>query len=789
MKRSLNIILILFYILISVGCEDELINRGVGDIPEFTIEIPDNQIVTDGAPTQGTFEIKAIGSNAQWRIISKESWFKLKKEIKEGASIVGTIDEGTGSATVNYTVVENTGVEDLVGKIVVETFHLGIPLDTTEYEICQTVRGPFVEFTTNSAALTDITEIGALDLELSFRGNVESVSIAAKESAEVNAKDVDWITISQEQITLDEKKGKATFSIKPNATNAIRKAVFVLTSTEAGTSTTTNIELSQKFGGSELKQKIIMPNMFGYLPAGSGLLKVKPLGGEEKEISVNVEIEEGKQTIISLDSPLEENSYQLISYCATGGEAISLMTEISVNILYEISTAPWDNVMSMFGGDSPENAIIFTTEAQLQKLAKVVNEGSSYSGVYLKLGSDITLVEAWTPIGNPKNPFGGIFDGGNFSIYGLKIPKSVKQNQGFFGVINGSAEKRAEVRNLNIVGGGVGFDFTLLPGSYNIGAIAGGIIDNALIENCRSSLNIKASTYVGGIVGSMAYLGNEGFGGADKAHRNIVISSCHNTGNISAKNSGVVWNVGGIAGANYGVITKSSNSGKILNVGPSAGQRIGGIVGINFHEVSECYNTGEIGPMFTGGGVVGFAAVGKVDAPAVSSVRDCYNTGKVIAQVSTTPSVGGVVGGYGENLGCITTIQNCYNIGEITVSSVGGSIAGMLKGSDSQNAKATIRSLFASPQLSGCELLPSSNRAEGDDSDYPDIAIADRIFMKTADQMKKSETFTNVVPFTAGVTLPSVWNWDFNTIWTIDEGTSTPYLRNNLPIGAKPTIE
>ena len=55
--------------------------------------------------------------------------------------------------------------------------------------------------------------------------------------------------------------------------------------------------------------------------------------------------------------------------------------------------------------------------------------------------------------------------------------------------------------------------------------------------------------------------------------------------------------------------------------------------------------------------------------------------------------------------------------------------------------------------------------------------------------MKKGETFTNVVPFTAGVTLPSVWNWDFNTIWTIDEGTSTPYLRNNLPIGAKPTIE
>lgn len=88
---------------------------------------------------------------------------------------------------------------------------------------------------------------------------------------------------------------------------------------------------------------------------------------------------------------------------------------------------------------------LVTTENEL------VSIGRSYplSGNYI-LDNDITLTDEWQPIGNENEPFTGIFDGNDYTIYNLTVTKRY-DNMSFFGACDGAVINKLVVENAHIL--------------------------------------------------------------------------------------------------------------------------------------------------------------------------------------------------------------------------------------------------------------------------------------------------------------------------------------------------
>ena len=83
--------------------------------------------------------------------------------------------------------------------------------------------------------------------------------------------------------------------------------------------------------------------------------------------------------------------------------------------------------------DRRKNPLVISTAEDLKAFAKSVNSGNSYQGKVVKLSADIwlndtvgckmwnrqTKMKSWTPIGIPRAPFEGTFDGDGHFIAGL----------------------------------------------------------------------------------------------------------------------------------------------------------------------------------------------------------------------------------------------------------------------------------------------------------------------------------------------------------------------------------
>ena len=133
-----------------------------------------------------------------------------------------------------------------------------------------------------------------------------------------------------------------------------------------------------------------------------------------------------------------------------------------------------------------------------------------------------------------------------------------------------------------------------------------------------------------------------------------TVSNCYNTGTVSDNN----MYVGGIVGYN-GTGATVSNCYNTSSV--SGSDRVGGVVGENSGSVTNCYNIGDVSGKISVGGVVGLNDSGIVE--------NCYNTGTV---TGTDDYVGGVVGWNSGN------VTNCYNTDSITVTGSGGRVGGVV---------------------------------------------------------------------------------------------------------------
>ena len=279
------------------------------------------------------------------------------------------------------------------------------------------------------------------------------------------------------------------------------------------------------------------------------------------------------------------------------------------------------------------------------------------------------------------------------------------------------------------VGGIGGYNYSNIDGSsYTIADLTvsgtekvGGIFgySEQLVSNFTSSGTVTGTgDNIGGIVGY--------FSGYNKA-----ISNCVNSASVSGTGDGSD-SIGGIVGYNYsgtvtGCHTTSTSSVK-------GHVNIGGIAGKNGGAVKLSYNKGAVGE--SGQGMINVGGVVGSNAGSSSILQNSYNTGNV----SATSVVGGVIG---INDGSVT---NCYSNG--TVTKTGDTIGGVA----GNNHGGNITSSYFLANKGASDVCGTT---EG-------VGMTD-----TNSRALSAEELTDESNFI---------DWDFNdtSIWTLDNSLGAP---------------
>ena len=246
------------------------------------------------------------------------------------------------------------------------------------------------------------------------------------------------------------------------------------------------------------------------------------------------------------------------------------------------------------GKGTEEEPFEISTAKELAGLSYLVYSGTAkeehingnyyFSGVYFKQTADINLsAHYWQPIGicygrngtQTQHYFSGIYDGGGYTISGVKTPygeTNAYSYQGLFGYVYGqSSTNKAEIKNVGVID-------SYIFGYQNVGGIAAFANANATINFCynRGDVYGVASTitgsYVGGILGqgSASYCYNTGkitfvpntkyriYAGGITG--NGSVSFCFNLGAVNKVGSGTSYSAGPLRA--MGVITKSYFGGE-----------------------------------------------------------------------------------------------------------------------------------------------------------------------------------------------------------------------------------
>ena len=288
------------------------------------------------------------------------------------------------------------------------------------------------------------------------------------------------------------------------------------------------------------------------------------------------------------------------------------------------------------------------TAQDLKDFRDLVNGGEV--GANAKLTSDIDLGgEPWTPIGTGPSPnaYEGTFDGGGFTVSGVKVNNGVEDPwlgmcAGFFGFISGS------VKNLNVSGEIAAQS----SGNIYIGGIAGSAQFNGQnITNCSFFGSVSADSAeghvcAGGVVGQMMF---------------TEIAECTYTGgSVTAVCGGKGANnrVGGIVGqaSNSTIVGCTASSEKISASGEYALNMAGGIVGnLDFADAANCTAasaaiSAEGTNSNDAGGITGNAFNGQITGCAYTG-----GAGSVTAQGGEYNNIGGISGALKDS----SSVSNC----------------------------------------------------------------------------------------------------------------------------------
>lgn len=218
--------------------------------------------------------------------------------------------------------------------------------------------------------------------------------------------------------------------------------------------------------------------------------------------------------------------------------------------------------------------------------AEAVNRGESTaqwedaSGVIrLRKNLNLNRLESPVAVGNSaENSFRGTFDGGNYTISGLRI-QSDGAFVGLFGVNQGTIRRLKVADNCR---------FEATNEQSLVGAVCA---DNyGRVEHCESSAEVQGAGCTGGVVGSVQ---------PDPASTVVpLIARCKNRGTVR----GAGDRTGGLVGhALRAKVVDCENHGAVIGTGSYTG----GVVGLNSGTVRGCRNRAPIRGRSYAGGVAG----------------------------------------------------------------------------------------------------------------------------------------------------------------------------------------
>ena len=416
------------------------------------------------------------------------------------------------------------------------------------------------------------------------------------------------------------------------------------------------------------------------------------------------------------------------------------------------------------GSGTQEDPYQIFTAADLQ--------GATKAGYY-KLMNDIDLTswisanssgKGWPAIGH--NSSGATYiDGDGHKVTGLWINTTDSYNGLFSYFSNGYIKNlTVEVASGKKVKGG---DYT----GILIGRMSGG-----QIINCSIKGDVPGTTHVGGLAGELSnvtltsdkYTGsissstsNAYIGGLAGYHSGSTVTRCSATATISS--TGSTSRVGGLFGYSTGGTLTKNYTDVTLN---ATGSYIGGLVGESVSTISQCFATGTVtatGDNSYTGGLVGYSR---------KSVSNSYAT----ANVTGTQFTAGLVG-Y-----TTSTINKCYAKGDINGVMYGAGVVGELDGSSASitNCVAANNILSLTAQSSwGCRVIGGfkNGASEPNNSNYALSTM--QVSLNGVPQTKTDDPLEGIAKTQEILMTANTYEglgWDMNSVWSIDEGETYPYL-------------
>ena len=403
---------------------------------------------------------------------------------------------------------------------------------------------------------------------------------------------------------------------------------------------------------------------------------------------------------------------------------------------------------------------------------------ANYRTAFYKQTADIDLTEwindnapqlGWMPIGTKDAPFEGSYDGGNYTIRGAVINRPSMDYVGIFGYVKD---------NKNIIQNIIVESPDIIGGTYT-----GGIIGYSycVVKDCQiSSAKVKGNSYVGGICGRSS----NKIENCQVMALNILSSSTC---------------CGGIAGYSDGSI---SGSVAIVNLIKGENQ-VGGIAGTINNSIINCYVFANVSSNGDAGGICGYgyyghynlytgyySSDGSYPTQALLQINNCFFDGEVRAKNS-----GGIIGkNYGATKNTTWGSHNSWykyrQEGLLTRSCLvrnaiiaAKECAGGIQAKDSVPSSeynvencVSLATIVSSQTTDVAARIVNNtygknnkayNQTELYHSNKKVMTINDDAMNGTAygeKTLMRSSSYTGL-------------GWDFNTVWTIQEGESYPYLQ------------
>ena len=361
---------------------------------------------------------------------------------------------------------------------------------------------------------------------------------------------------------------------------------------------------------------------------------------------------------------------------------------------YGLKTKTAELELDVLPSQDEDGVYLIGNASQLLWFASKVNSGETGISGKLTANIDLTSVESWTPIGSLKQPFTGSFDGDGHSITGMSITfdsddKSIGAPYlGLFGYVKGTADKKAEIKNLMLSG-----KLDITENYRNSFAYSGGLVGGAeYVSFTDITTNVAVTAKKGSAPYPWSYVG--GFAGTVK---NADFLRCVNNGTVttdgdyvsgfaaksetttytSCVNNGAITGrtkIGGFGGAVKSTKTVDSyNTGTIGLAAYNGGnQGIGGLFGEMGYgsTLTRCYNTGAVTGDCYVGGLVGSVGSGSDAANGPSYIVDSYNSGSITGHSDKNYcGIGGLVGKLDASSSRVyeqSYVHNCYNVGTVT---------------------------------------------------------------------------------------------------------------------------